>query len=500
MKKPRLLEFTKDLALAVADFYEYSMAQANILESIAGMPTVFDVIARRLPTNKVIGSFEHNGVKYEELAKRDFLVNCGIEQCLAYFLEARGNKKLRHYMENKQGITDPAFLDWVEHIKFTGDVYAMPEGTVFFAQEHQMRVHEKFEEAQMFESLLLNTLNPQTNVCTTANDIAEVVGWDKIMVEDEQEIGGKTRKILLEGGSRRAGSPQGAIFNSRAARCGGFTASSHVAYGLSQDEKVGGTHGHSYVMLHPDEYSAFKAQAKLFKGRVCFLLDTYNVKKALKTAMQIVQEDQLQHFAFRIDSGNLLEQARYIHEVMKEKGYQRRDYEIVASDDLTAAKIAKLEKEGADIDKYLVGTYVVNPPRPVTAVYKLAAFLETNGIWNLRGKLSEEFSKATLPGIKQVYRVTDAQGYYARDIIAFEGEDLSPYLQEGDTYEGLLIPMIKAGQLVYDCPTVDEISRRRVKQLAGFKDVKNYQVIISESVLHKQREIMQQFGLMREVE
>ena len=495
MTKPNMLEFTKDLTLAVGDYYEYSMAEANILEGIVGKETVFDVIVRRLPTNKIVGKFEFDGVKYEKLAKRNVLINCGIEQCLAYFLEGKGNTQLRNYLENIQGIKDEQFLNWAENVKFQGDVYAMPEGTVFFAQEHQMRVHEKFEEAQLFESLLLNTINPQTNVATTANDIAEVIGWDKVIIQEDQDIGGRTYKILLEGGSRRAASPQSSLFNSRAARCGGFTASSNVAYGINYHEKVGGTHGHSYVMLHPTEYAAFKAQSKLFGKNVCFLLDTYNVKEALETSLQIITEDKLQNFAFRIDSGDLLSQAKYIHAVMKEKGFARDAYKLVASDDLTAEKINHLEKENADIDKYLVGTYVVNPPKPVTAVYKLAAFLEMDGVWNLRGKLSEEFSKSTLPGIKQVYRVTGTDGYYKRDIIAFEGEDISQYLQEGDKVHGLLVPMILQGELVYDCPSIDEISRTRMKELSRFRDITNYEVIISENIIQKQKEIMHEHGL-----
>ena len=270
MKTPNMLEFTKDLTLAVADFYEYTMAQANLLEGIQGKQTVFDVVERRMPANKVVGTFEHKGIKYDEVVKRDFLINCGIEQCLAYFLEGKGNKRIRNHLENIQGIKNQEFLDWAENIEFKGDVYGMPEGTVFFDNEHQMRIHGRFEEAQVFESLLLCTLNPQTNVCTTANDISEVVSWDKIMIEGEETIDGKVQKVLLEGGSRRGNSPQSTMFNSRAARCGGFTASSNVAYGIQYDEKVGGTHGHSYVMLHPTEDAAFKAQVKLFKNNVCF--------------------------------------------------------------------------------------------------------------------------------------------------------------------------------------------------------------------------------------
>jgi len=479
MKKPNMLEFTKDLTVAVADFYEYSMAEANLLEGISGKQSVFDVITRRMPTNKVVGQFEHQGIKYDQLVKRDFLVNAGLEQAAAYFLEGTGNQRIRNFMERVQGVTDLDFLNWVETFKFQGDVYAMPEGTIFFAQEHQMRVHERFEEAQVYESLLLNTINPQTNVATTANDIAEVVGLDK---------------ILLEGGSRRATSPQSAIFNSRAARIGGFTASSNVAYGMELEERVGGTHGHSYVMLHPEEYSAFKAQVNSFGDKVCFLLDTYNVKEAFETSLRIVEEEGLNHFAFRIDSGDLLAQARWIHAELAERGYKRDSYTLIASDDLTAGKIKRLEEEGADIDKYLVGTYVVNPPKPVTAVYKLAAFKDEKGEWNLRGKLSEEFSKATLPGIKQVYRISGEDGYYKKDVVAFEGEDLTAYLDKGDAIEELLIPIIRDGEQVYHFPTVSEISQRRIEQLSRFRDISNYQVIISDAVKAKQMEIMQEHG------
>ena len=491
IRKPNMLEFTKDLALAVADFYEYSMAEANILEDIVGKDTVFDMVVRRMPTNKVVGRFERDGVKYDELEQRKYLINAGLEQVAAYFLEARGTEKLRNYMQEVQGVENTTFLDWVENISFQGDVYAMPEGTIFFAQEHQLRVHEKFEEAQVFESLLLNTINPQTNVASTANDIAQVAN-----------------KILLEGGSRRATSPQSSVFNSRAARIGGFTASSNVAYGMFYHEKVGGTHGHSYVMLHPDEYSSFKAQSELFGNKVCLLLDTYNVEEAFEISLKIVEEENFDSFAFRIDSGDLLQQAKWIHDKLQEKGYARESYVLVASDDLTAGKIDVLEKERADIDKYLVGTYVVNPPKPVPGVFKLAAYKndnnnqevssdEENNGWILKGKLSEEFSKATLPGIKQVYRVVGEDGFYKKDIIAFEGEDLSEYLDENDTVEELLVSIIKGGKQVYNFPTINGISQRREEQLSRFNNIGDYEILISSLVLKTQQQIMEEHGFYR---
>lgn len=477
MKEPSMLEFTKDLAVAVADFYEYSMAYANMQEGIEGRQAVFDLVVRDMPTTKVIGTFIHNGVKYDELAKRHFLVNAGLEQAAAYFLEARGTPQLRSYLQRVQGMTDTRFLDWVETIRFQGDVYALPEGTIFFAQEPQLRVHERFEEAQVFEAILCNTINPQTNVATTANDIAAV-----------------TNKLLIGGGARRAGSPQGALFNSRAAQIGGFGTSSNVAHGMRLEERVGGTHGHSYVMLHPDEYTAFKAQAGVHGRNVCFLLDTYNVRNALDTALTVANEERLGHFAFRIDSGDLLEQAKWIHREMAARGWRRTDYTLIASDDLTAGKIARLEREGADIDRYLVGTYVANPPKPLGGVYKLAAFQE-NGRWVFRGKLAEDPVKATLPGIKQVYRVAGQDGFYKRDIIAFEEEDITRYLEPGDTAEGLLVPIIRQGRQVYDFPAIAQITQYRRQQLARFNDIEHYEVIVSNGVREAQQAILNEHGM-----
>jgi nicotinate phosphoribosyltransferase len=482
LRKPNMLEFTKDLAVAVADYYEYSMANANLIEGIRGKDTVFDFVVRKLPTNKVVGNFTFDGVKYDKLEQRDYLVNAGLEQAASYFLEAKGNEKIRNYLENIMGVNDNDYLNFVENIEFKGDLYAMPEGTIFFGQESQIRVHERFEEAQIYESLLLNTVNPQTNVATTANDISEIVEG----------------KVLLEGGSRRGQSPQAALFNSRAARIGGFTFSSHVAYGMEYGEKVGGTHGHSYVMLHPSEYDAFKAQVDTFGDGVCFLLDTYNVENALKMSVDIAKKENLNHFAFRIDSGDLGAQAKMIHERMNNYGFAKNDYTIVASDDLNAGKIRKLEDDNVGIDKYLVGTFVVNPPKPVPGVYKLAAYKDDHDTdWTLRGKLAEDPTKGTLPGVKQVYRVTGEDGFYKKDIIAFEGENLESYVEKKDTIEALLVPIIKDGKQIYDFPTIDEISKRRVDQLTKFKDIKNYDVVISDLVRETQMDIKQKYGFAK---
>ena len=178
-----------------------------------------------------------------------------------------------------------------------------------------------------------------------------------------------------------------------------------------------------------------------------------------------------------------------IHQGLREKGFSRSDYTLTASDDLTAEKIKYLEDNGADMDKYLVGTYVVNPPKPLGGVYKLAAFKDGNGVWQLRGKFSENPRKATLPGIKQVYRVRGSDGSFQRDIVALEGEDISEYIGVRETVEGLLIPVIKEGKQVYSFPSLAEISARREEQLRSFKNIGEYEIIISPGIKTAQEEV-----------
>ncbi len=472
--KAKLIEFTKENGLAVADFYEYSMARANIEENYFGLDAVFDLVVRNLPTTKVVGQFEHDGVTYDKLEKRSFLVNAGLEQAVAVLTQVKGDKNLRNYMENVMEIDNEKFLNFVETAEFKGDVYAMREGELFFGQEQQLRLHDTFEAAQLYETLMLATVNPQTNVATTANDIADVVNG----------------KVLLEGGSRRAQDPMGAITNSRAAIVGGFTASSNVAYGMVEGEKVGGTHGHSYVMLHPTEFGAFKAQAKTYKENVCFLIDTYNVEVALEKAIKIVKEENLENFAFRVDSGNITQQYFTLTDRLTEAGFEREQYKLVASDDLNAGKIKAMEDAGANYDKYLVGTFLVSPPKPLGGVYKLAAYKTKEGKWVNKGKFSENPFKATLPGVKQTYRVVGEDGMFVKDVVALDGEDITKHLEANQTYEPLLQKVVTNGEQDYNPPSVQEIAAYKNERLAQLPEVykngtKDYPVIISDGVMEQ---------------
>lgn len=474
--KPKTLN---NLTLGIADYYEYSMANANILQNYSGLDSVFDMVVRNLPKTKVIGEFEYEGVKYNQLGERSYIINAGLEQAVAVLTELKGNEDIAEYMEEVQGIEDREFLDWVKNIEFRGDAYAMREGEIFFAQEPQLRVHEKFEEAQVYETLLLTTINPQTNVATTANDIAEV-----------------TEGILLEGGSRRAQSPQAAIQNTRAAIIGGFHATSNIAFGMEYREKVGGTHGHSYVMLHETEMDAFIAQADTFNDKVCFLLDTYQVNGAVEKMIYIVKEKKLNNFAMRIDSGDLVSQYKYITNRLEKAGFERDQYQIVASDDLTAGRIADMEAQGCKFDKYLVGTFVVNPPKPLGGVYKLASYQDKKGEWMMKGKMSEDPAKSTLPGIKQVYRISGKDHMFTKDIIALEGESIDSYLEQGETAEPLLIKVIDKGKQAYDLSLIKDSREFRKERLSRLPEKykagkEKYPVIISHGIREAQEKVKQ---------
>jgi nicotinate phosphoribosyltransferase len=472
MKKAKLIEFNAENGINVADFYEYSMALANIQNKYFGLQAVFDLVVRNLPATKVVGQFEDDGIKYDQLAKRPYLVNAGLEQAVAILQEVKGNKQLRDYMEQVMDIKDEKLLEFVENVKFKGDLYAMKEGELFFGQEHQLRLHDTFEAAQVYETLLLTAINPQTNVATTANDIADIVN-DKVM--------------LLEGGSRRANDPLGTILNTRAAIIGGFNATSNIAYGLLENKKVGGTHGHSYVMLHPTEYDAFVAQAKTFKNKVCFLLDTYDVESALEKAIKVIEKEKLTNFAFRVDSGDLAEQYFMIINRLEAQGYKRDEYTLVASDDLNAGKVVMLEAKGAHFDKYLMGTFLVCPPKPLAGVYKLAAYYNQEGNLVNRGKFSENPRKATLPGIKQIYRIIGEDNMFKKDVIALEGEDITAYLDQGDIVEPLLMKVMGQGRQIIELTSPEQASEYRMQRLSMLPEKyktgqEEYPVIISEGV------------------
>ena len=454
--------------MAIADAYEYSMAEANFTNNKTGIPSIFNAALRGMPTNRVVGEFTHNSVKYPELTKRNFMINAGLEQIISSILSKQRGKNVANYLQKTLGSKNEVFLDWVRNFQFKGDIYAMPEGIPFFSHEPLIKVVSDFESGQIFESIILSLLNRQVNVATTAYDVYEACGG----------------KVLFEGASRRSFGPQDSLNLSRAAIIGGFSSSSNVKFGMEYDQKVGGTHGHSYVLLYGSDKEAFRAQAEMHGDNVTFLLDTYgDVKQALFTAIDVVKEYKLNHFKMRLDSGDLLIQALWIHKTLEGLGFGRDKYDIVVSDDLNAGKIRAIEEGGGDIYAYLMGTFLSIQSKGPGIVYKLTAKQE-NDQWVPTAKFSEEPAKATIGGNLQVYRISK-DDYYVRDVITLIGESIGSFLNVGERAKPLLFKVVENGELKYDFPSLDEIVKLRKEEMKKFKNIETYQVVRSPGVQNK---------------
>lgn len=472
-------------SMQVADAYEYTMALANFVNNFDGQKSIFNAALRGMPTNKVVGEFTHKGVKYPELKKRNYMLNAGLEQVLACLLAdtTESRQQVVDYFQNVLGITNEDFLNWLGTFKFTGDLYAMDEGIPFFSHEPLIKIEDSFETGQIYESVVLSILNRQINVATTAYDVYQASGG----------------KVLLEGASRRSFGLQDSLNLSRAAIIGGFTATSNVKFGIEYDKTVGGTHGHSYVLAYPSEYEAFKAQSKIHGNGTTFLLDTYgDIKNAMFTALRVVEEEGLTFFKYRLDSGNLLTQAIWIHDIMKKCGFNKDNYAIVASDDLNAGKVGMIEKGGGDISSYLLGTFLSIQSKGPGIVYKLTAKEEKEGQWVPTAKFSEDPGKATIGGNIQVYRITGADGFYARDVIALADEVIDGFLNEGEKAQGLLKIRVKDGELVNPLPTIDEIVERRKEELAKFKNIETYTVVRTRAVVESQERVRKSIEQQKE--
>lgn len=480
MRKPETLTIKDHEGAKCCDAYEYSMANVNIHNGSAGVNTIFNAGPRSLPANKIVGEFEHKGVKYQELAQRKFIIAAGLEQVVAFILNAKNDESLIAYFKNILGWEDDLFLSWVHDLKFQGDIYAVREGTPTFAYQPLMKIREKFEESQVFESIILSLLGRESMVATAANDMTA----------------NAINKIFLEGASRRGCGPEDSLRVARAAKIGGFNFSSFVKYGEHYNVKVGGTHGHSYILLKESEYAGFLEQAEFHGDNVCFLIDTFNSEKAIKIAIQIIKKFNLTKFAFRIDSGDLLQEALRVHKEVQEAGFSRDQYILFASDDLTASKIENLEKNGADIDRYLAGTFLVINPKSPGFVFKLTSKEIANGTWEATAKYSSNPAKSTLPDNIQIYRITGKDGFYKKDIIGLANEHQAALAKEGEILEDLIIPIVQSGKQVYDFPSPEEISKYREECLKKFKDIENYEVVLSDALKASQLEVKERIDKM----
>jgi len=404
------------------DLYELTMC-ASYFDNHKLEPATFDLFVRRLPEN------------------RSYLLFAGLEQVLLYLESVKFTEKHLAYLK-KIGFKND-FLDYLRDFRFTGEVWAVPEGTVMFPNEPLIRVTAPIIEAQLVETFLLNTVNLQTTIATKASRVVTAAQG----------------KSIIEFGLRREHGVDAGMKVARSSWIAGCNGTSNVLAALEYGIPAFGTMAHSFVMAHEHEIEAFQAFARTFPDKTTLLIDTYDDLAGAEKAAQIAKElEKTGHKlgAVRLDSGNLAETSKKVRALLDAKGL---DYvRIFASGDLDEYRIAELISQDAKIDAYGVGTRMgTSADRPyVDVIYKLCEIQRGNGEFSPIMKLSQ--GKITLPGRKQVFRLKDEKGNYRRDTIALAEEKADG--------EPLLSKMMEHGKITYKLPILNEIRATAEENLA----------------------------------
>ena len=430
----------------LTDLYELTMMQ-GYFKNPTNQTVIFDMFYR---TNPCGGGFA---------------ICAGLEQMIEYIENLRFSSNDIEYLRSLH-IFEEDFLEYLSNFHFTGDIYAIPEGTVIFPREPMVKVIAPIMEAQLVETAILNILNHQSLIATKAARVCHAAKGDSVM----------------EFGLRRAQGPDAGIFGARAAIIGGCAGTSNVLAGQMFDVPVLGTHAHSWIMSFPDEYTAFKTYAKLYPNSCTLLVDTYDVlKSGVPNAIRVFEEMReegipLTKYGIRIDSGDLAYLSKEAHKMLSAAGFD--DAIISASSDLDENLISSLKAQDAKINSWGVGTKLItsddNPA--FGGVYKLAAVrANDNEEYIPKIKLSENTEKVTNPGNKTVYRIySKTTGKIKADLICLADEVINPDETMvifdpvdtwkktkilGGTYEvkELLVPVIKEGKRVYASPSVKEL-------------------------------------------
>ena len=382
----------------LTDLYELTMA-AGYLQTGFEARATFELFVRNLPP------------------QRNYLVAAGLEQALDFLEHVNFNDEEIAYLRSHHVFQyiGPEFFDYLRTFRFTGDVWAVPEGTLVFPGEPMLRVSAPISEAQIMETYLLATLGYQTMIASKA---ARVV------------TAAEGRRVV-EFGARRAHSAQAGLFAARAAAIGGAVGSSNVLAGQQFGVFTYGTQAHSWVMAHDDEADAFAHFLDAFPERAFLLLDTYNVHDAVKKIIRMGRKPA----GVRLDSGDVAKDSQWVRRELDKVGWQ--DVRIFASGDLDEYEIAKLLAKGAAIDSFGVGSALATPSDAplLNLVYKL---VEVDRAGKIQGAAKLTEAKVTYPGRKQVFRYSNRRGEFEEDKIALEGEPanggtplLAPVMREG---------------------------------------------------------------------
>ena len=459
----------------LCDFYELTMANGYFQTGMKDKICYFDVFYRSVPDNA------------------GFALAAGLAQAVEYIQNLHFDEEDLAYLRGK-GCFSEEFLTFLGDFRFTGDIWAVPEGTPIFPNEPIMIVRAPAIQAQFIETFLLLTLNHQSLIATKSNRIVRAAEG----------------RPVAEFGSRRAQGSDGALLGARASYIAGCGATACTMADQWYGSPATGTMAHSWVQMFPDEYTAFKTYCELYPNNATLLVDTYNVLKsgvpnAIKAFKEVLLPQGITKCGIRLDSGDLTYLSRRARKMLDEAGLT--DCKIFASNALDEYIIRDLVRQGARIDSFGVGERLITSrSSPVFGgVYKLAAIENEDGTIIPKIKISENSAKITTPHFKKVYRLfSKATGKAEADLICVHDEeiDFSKPLElfdpdatwkrktfvDVDVVE-LLVPIFKDGQLVYKVPTIQQsraYCQRQVDSLwdevKRFENPHNYYVDLSQNL------------------
>ena len=440
----------------LCDFYELTMAQGYFAKGYRDRITYFDLFYRRNP--------DAGG----------FAIAAGLEQVVQYIQELHFSEEDIAYLRGRELFSEE-FLEYLKDFRFTGDIWAVPEGTVVFPQEPIITVRAPAIEAQLIETYLLLCINHQSLIATKANRVVRAAQ-------------GRT---VLEFGSRRAQGPDAAMLGARAAYIGGCHGTACTISDQLFGVKASGTMAHAWVQMFDTELEAFKAYCQMYPNNATLLVDTYNTLKsgvpnAIRAFNEVLKPLGITKCGIRLDSGDMAYLSQKAREMLDEAGWT--ECKISVSNSLDEHLIQAVLRQGAKIDLFGVGERLITAKsEPVFGgVYKLVAVEEADGSITPKIKISENVGKITTPHYKKIYRfIGNDTGKCIADYMCVYDEtvDDSQNIEIFDpeatwkrkvvydyTAKELQVPIFKNGQLVYELPSLDEIRAYCMAQVDSFWD------------------------------
>ena len=471
----------------LCDFYELTMGNGYLQTGLADQICYFDVFFRNVPDGG------------------GFAIAAGLEQVIDYIEHLHFDEEDIAFLRGK-GVFCEEFLEYLRTFRFTGDLWAVPEGTPIFPHEPILTVRAPAIEAQFIETYLLLTLNHQSLIATKSNRIVRAADG----------------RPVSEFGSRRAQGSDGALLGARASYIAGCAGTACTLADQIYGSPAGGTMAHSWVQMFPDEYTAFKTYCQLYPHSATLLVDTYNVLKsgvpnAIRAFKEVLLPRGITQCAIRLDSGDLTYLSRRARKMLDAAGLT--ECKIVASNSLDEYIIRDLLLQGAQIDSFGVGERLItSKSEPVFGgVYKLAAVEDREGNIIPKIKISENPSKITNPHFKKVYRLFEKDSGKAiadyiclHDEVVDEKELLTIFDPDATwkrktltdfTARELLLPIFRNGQRVYTSPSITEMRSYCASQIdllwdevKRFENPHNYYVDLSQKLWDIKHSLLDQKG------